>query len=61
MASITISAADLRALLDVAEGYAAEYGLDSVARYAAPTAVERAMANAGEAMKEAVNHPRTRH
>ena len=58
MSSITISATDLRALLDVAEGYAVEHGLNSVARYAAPTAVQRAMANACEAIKEAANHSR---
>ena len=46
MTNVSISFADLRALLDVAEGYAAEHGLDSVSRYATPAAMERAGANA---------------
>ena len=58
MKGITISAVDLRVLLDVAEGYAAEHGLDSVSRYATPAAVERAVANASEVIREATNHAR---
>ena len=34
MTNITIPAADLRVLLDIAEGYTSENGLDSVGRYA---------------------------
>ena len=58
MTNVSISFADLRALLDVAEGYAAEHGLDSVSRYATPAAVERAVANASEVIREATNHAR---
>ena len=36
MTNITIPAADLQVLLDIAEGYTSENGLDSVGRYAMP-------------------------
>ena len=36
MTNITIQAIDLQALLDVAEGYTSENGVDSVGRYAVP-------------------------
>ena len=59
MKGITISAVDLGALLDVAEGYAAEHGLESVQRYATPVVVERAVFNAREAIREARDHARS--
>ena len=43
MTNVTVSATDLRALLDVTEGYASEHGLDSVQRYAMPQQVRRAI------------------
>ena len=52
MQDTTISAADLRALLDVAEGFTSENGLDAVARYAVPDAVQKAIDNAAAAMGE---------
>ena len=52
MTDITISTTDLRALLDVTEGYTSEHGLDSVNRYAAPVEVERAIINASAKMRE---------
>ena len=46
MKDTAISAIDLQALLDVAEGYTTENGLDAVARYAVPEEVQRAISNA---------------
>ena len=56
MTNITISAADIRALLDVTEGFVSEHGLDSVARYASPEEVARAVANASAAIREPASH-----
>ena len=50
MTNITIQASDLQALLDVAEGYTSENGVDSVGRYAAPEAVQLAIVNARAAI-----------
>ena len=47
-----ISTVDLRALLDVAEGYTAEHGLDAVGRYAVREAVQRAINNATVVVRE---------
>ena len=44
MTNITIPSTDMRVLLDVAEGFTAEHGLDSVGRYAMPEDVQRAIA-----------------
>ena len=52
MQDTTISAIDLRALLDVAEGFTTENGLDSVARYAVPEEVQQAINNATAAVYE---------
>ena len=52
MQDATISAADLRALLDVAEGFSSENGLDAVAKYAVPEAVQQAIDNATAAVGE---------
>ena len=52
MQDTTISANDLRALLDVAEGFTTENGLDAVARYAIPEEVHQAINNATAAMHE---------
>ena len=52
MTNVTISATDLRALLDVTEGYASEHGLDSVQRYAMPQQVRGAIANANTALHQ---------
>ena len=52
-AQVTVNATDLRALLNVTEGYVSEHGLDSVNRYAAPLDVEIAIANAQAAMRVA--------
>ena len=51
MKDATISAADLQALLDVAEGYTTENGLDAVARYAVPEEVQQAISNASAEMR----------
>ena len=50
MEDTTISAIDLRALLDVAEGFTTENGLDAVARYAVPKDVQQAINNATAAV-----------
>ena len=50
MKDTTISAIDLRALLDVAKGYTSENGLDAVARYAVPEEVQRAINNSTAAI-----------
>ena len=52
MKNVTISTTDLRALLDVAEGYTTENGLDAVGRYAVPEAVLRAINNAAAAVRQ---------
>ena len=52
MKNTTISAVDLQALLDVAEGYTAEHGLDAVDRYAVREAVRRAINNATIVVRE---------
>lgn len=57
MTSVTISTVDLRALIDVAEGYTSEHGLDSVERYALPEQVRRAIVNASAAMKDVDAQP----
>ena len=46
MTNATIATTDLLVLLDVAEGYTAENGLDAVSRYALPDEVQRAITNA---------------
>lgn len=46
MSETTISATDLRVLLNVAEGFTTENGLDAVARYAIPKEVQRAINHA---------------
>ena len=51
MTDIPIQAIDLRVLLDVAEGYASENGLDSIRRYAVPEEVQRAISNARAAIR----------
>ena len=51
MIDIPIQAIDLRVLLDVAEGYASENGLDSIRRYAVPEEVQRAISNARAAIR----------
>ena len=53
MTNITISAADLQILLDIAEGYTSENGFDFVGRYAMPAEVKRAIANAMTAIRRA--------
>ena len=53
MTTIKISVVDLQALLDVAEGYTCEAGLDAAARYAAPKQVEQAITNAHAAIRKA--------
>ena len=50
MTDVAIPAIDLQALLDVAEGYTAENGLDAVQRYAIPKAVQRAIHNGKAAL-----------
>ena len=50
MTNITIPAIDLQALLDVAEGYTSENGVDSVGIYAVPEAVQRAIVSARAAI-----------
>lgn len=57
MTSVTISTVDLRALIDVTEGYTSEHGLDSVERYALPEQVRRAIVNASAAMKDVDAQP----
>ena len=52
MKNTTISAVDLQALLDVAEGYTAEHGFDAVDRYAVREAVRRAINNATVVVRE---------
>ncbi len=52
MRDATISATDLRALLDVAEGFTTENGLDAVARYAAPNEVRHAINHAAAVVGE---------
>ena len=52
MKDTTISVIDLQALLDVAEGYTTENGLDAVARYAVPEEVQRAISNASAEMRK---------
>ena len=53
MTNITIPSTDLRLFLDLAEGYIAEHGLDSIGRYAVPEEVQRAIANARTAIGRA--------
>ena len=50
METITISIVDLKALLDVAEGYTCEGGVDAVSRYASPEQVQQAIINAKTAI-----------
>ena len=50
MTNATIATTDLLILLDVAEGYTSENGLDAVGRYAVPEEVERAIINAKAAV-----------
>lgn len=45
MTSSKLTTIDLRILLDVAEGYISENGLEAVNRYAVPTDVLRAIRN----------------
>ena len=52
MKNTAISAVDLRALRDVAEGYTAEHGLDAVDRYAVREVVQRAINNATGVVRE---------
>ena len=52
MTKTIIAAIDLQALLDVAEGYTAESGLDAVRRYAMPEDVQRAITNAKVAIRD---------
>ena len=52
MKNAAISAIALQALLDVAEGYTTENGLDAVSRYAAPEVVLRAINNATAAVRK---------
>ena len=50
MTSSKLTTIDLRILLDVAEGYISENGLEAVNRYAVPTDVLRAISNTKEAI-----------
>ncbi len=50
MTSSKLTTNDLRILLDVAEGYISENGLEAVDRYAAPMDVLRAINNAKAAI-----------
>lgn len=52
MNEVPMSNEDLQTLLDVAEGYAAEHGLESAGRYAEPRRVQKAIHNAKAAIKE---------
>ena len=52
MTNATIATIDLRALLDVVEGYTSESGLDTVGRYAIPEEVQRAVINAKAAIRK---------
>ena len=45
MTSSKLTTIDLRILLDVAEGYISENGLEAVSRYAVPMDVLRAISN----------------
>ncbi len=57
MTTVTISTTDLRALLDVTEGYASEHGLESVGRYAETAQVERAISEAKTAIEAVIARP----
>ena len=57
MKNATISTVDLQALLDVAEGYTTENGLDAAGRYAVPEAVLRAINNAKVAVRQSDVNP----
>lgn len=46
MTNATIAITDLLILLEVAEGYTSENGVEAVGRYAVPEDVERAIINA---------------
>ena len=50
---ITIRSNDLQVLMEVAQGYTSENGLDSVSRYAVPEDVDRAIVNAKAAIRDA--------
>lgn len=52
MQETTISVTDLRTLLDVAEGFTSENGLDAVAKYAAPKEVQHAINHATAAVRK---------
>ena len=52
MATTRIPTLDLQALIDVAEGYTAENGLDAVGKYAAPEEVHRAIISAKSALRK---------
>ena len=56
MTNNRLTTIDLRLLLDVAEGYISESGLDAVGRYAVPMDVLRAISNAKAAIGTD-NHP----
>ena len=52
MRDTRVSVTDLRALLDVAEGFTTENGLDAVTRYAVPEEVQQAINHATAAVCE---------
>lgn len=55
MSTVEIPTSDLRALLEVVEGYVSENGLDSVARYAAPSDVRRSIVHVLSALDNSEN------
>ena len=57
MKNATISTVDLRALLDVAQGYTTENGFDAVGRHAVPEAVLRAINYATAAVRQSDVEP----
>ena len=50
--TITIATVDLQALLDVADGFTNESGLNAARRYAAPKQVQQAIVNAKAAIRK---------
>ena len=57
MKNVTISTVDLQALLDVAEGYTTENGLDAVGRYAVPETLLETINNAKAAVRQSDVNP----
>lgn len=56
MEIVEIAASDLEVLLDVVNGYLTENGIESVARYADPSEVQKAISSATRATNQAVSN-----